>query len=157
MRRTLLTATTLLFCAAIGDPLLTAAGPNLTGDWVLNIAKSKIAEAGIQAGTVRIEHKDQAFSFRRSFTTAAGPDASGYDLTIGGEEKVEQAGGQTRRARLYWEGNQLVYDEKIEMGGRTATNVVHYSLENEGKTLVARERFRAPRVQHDNVWVFERK
>lgn len=131
--------------------------PNFSGDWVLNSGKSTLATKGIQSGTVRIEHKEPAFSFQRTFITKDGPDESRYDLTTDGKEKVEVSGGSTRRSRLYWEGDQLVLDEKIEMAGRTATNVVRYRLENEGKTLVAREAFRAPRVQHDNVWVFDRK
>ena len=130
---------------------------NFSGEWVLNTAKSKIATPGIQAGTVRIEHKETAFSFQRTFTTADGPDTSRYDLVIGGSEKVERSGSETRHSRMYWEAGQLVLDEKIEIGGRTATNVVHYSLEDGGRTLVARESFRAPKLQYDNVWVFDRR
>ncbi len=136
---------------------LAAAQPNFSGEWVLNLAKSKIARPGIQAGAVRIEHKDPAFSFERTFTLADGPDSGRYDITTDGKERVKQSTAETRRSRMYWEGVELVLDEKVEKAGRTATNVVHYSLENAGRALVARESFRAPGLQYDNVWVFDRK
>ncbi len=131
--------------------------PNFSGEWVLNLAKTTTANKGITGGTVRIDHKEPVLKFRRTLATADGPSEGGYDLTTDGKEKVTTSGSMTRRSRMYWEGGELVLDEKIEMSGRTATNVVHYRLENGGAVLVARETEITPRSRHDNVWVFERK
>ena len=152
-----LSITTILVGALAAGGASTQNRPNFSGDWTLNLAKSTIATSGIEAGTVRIEHKDPAFSFQRTFTTKDGPDESRWELTTDGKEQVRTSGNITRRSRLYWESDTLVLDEKAEMSGRTATNVVHYRLENGGAVLVARETEITPRFRHDNVWVFDRK
>ncbi len=131
--------------------------PDFSGEWVLNVTKSTVATPGIQSGTARIDHKEPLFVFQRTFVTKDGPDEVRYELATDGKEKVTTAGNQTRRSRLYWEGAELVLDEKIEMSGRTATNVVHYRLENGGRVLIAHEVFIVPSFKHDNTWVFDRK
>lgn len=131
--------------------------PNFSGEWVLNLSKSTLAKRGIEKGTARIVHHEPAFSFARTFVAKDGPDDAAYELTTDGSEKVEHSGNMTTHSRLYWEGDQLVLDEKIELGERTATNVVHYRLTDGGATLIAQESFRGPRLQYDNSWVFDRK
>lgn len=131
--------------------------PNFSGEWVLNLSKSTLARKGIEGGTARIVHREPAFSFSRTFVTHDGPDDASYELAIDGSEKAEHSGTMTRHSRLYWEGDQLVLDEKIAMGDRNATNIVHYSLTGGGATLVAKESFRGPKLKYDNVWLFDRK
>ncbi len=142
---------------AVACVALAADRPDFSGDWTLSLSRSTLATKGIQSGTVRTVHREPKFNFSRTFVTSDGPDESSYELTTDGTEKVERSGKMTRHSRMYWDGDQLVLDEKLELGDRTATNVVHYSLADGGKTLIAKESFRGPKLQYDNVWVFERK
>jgi hypothetical protein len=55
------------------------------------------------------------------------------------------------------EGNELVFDSRIVLQDREATNLVRYSLSADGKTFTATERFRGPVVKYDNIWVFDKE
>ncbi len=133
--------------------------PDLTGTWVLNLEKSRLQiEDKIESGTFRIEHKEPVFRFSRVFVVDGKEDALSYDLTTDGKEKIENGPGRTTTSRLYWDGDVLVLDERIVLkDGRQATNVVRYSLQDGGRTLVAEEKFRGPLRKHDNLWVADRK
>lgn len=37
------------------------------------------------------------------------------------------------------------------------SNIVKYRISDEGKTLIATERFHGPFVRYDDVWVFDKK
>jgi hypothetical protein len=129
--------------------------PDLTGTWVLNLEKSRLQiETKIERGAFTIEHREPEFRFSRVFVVGGKEDAVSYALTTDGKEKVEQGSGRTATSRLYWDGDVLVLDERIVLkDGREATNVVHYSLQDGGKTLVAEEKFRGPIRKYDNHWV----
>ncbi|HNX49461.1 MAG TPA: hypothetical protein PLS53_03205 [Thermoanaerobaculaceae bacterium] len=131
--------------------------PDLSGKWVLNLGKSTLATPGIEAGTVRITHQEPRFHFARTFQTRDGRDNLTFDATTDGAERTTRSDGMTTRSRLHWEGQELVLDETTQVGSRTATNVVHYSLSDGGKVLIARESFRGPRLQYDNTWMFDRQ
>jgi hypothetical protein len=143
-------------CLAAGSALA-ADPPDFSGEWVLDLGRSTLVKPGIRSGSVRIVHREPAFSFARTFVTEDGPDQVSYELTTDGKEKVEASDGMTTRSRLYWQDDQLVLDETMTMGERTATNVVHYSLSDGGRTLTARESFHGPRLKYDNTWVFFRQ
>ena len=56
------------------------------------------------------------------------------------------------------EGESLVLDEKISgPGGWRGTNLVKYSLADNGKTLIALEREEDPKSKSTNRWVFYNK
>jgi hypothetical protein len=133
--------------------------PDLSGTWVLNLEKSRLQiEAKIERGTFTIEHKEPQFLFSRVFIVSGKEDAVSYALTTDGKEKIDKEPGRTTTSRLYWDGDVLVFDERIVLtDGREATNVVRYSLRDGGRTLVAEEKFRGPFRKHDNLWVADRK
>lgn len=133
--------------------------PDLSGTWVLNLDKSRLQiEDKIESGTFTIEHKEPDFRFSRVFVVGGKDDAVSYALTTDGREKIAKEPDRTTTSRLYWDGDVLVLDERIVLGdGREATNVVRYSLQDGGRTLVAEEKFRGPIHKHDNLWVAERK
>jgi hypothetical protein len=85
------------------------------------------------------------------------PDTWTIDLTTDGKEVIQQEGNQTLHVQLHWEGDQLVFDSKIILGDREATNIVRYQLSEDGETFTALESFRGPRLKYDNVWVFDKE
>ncbi|MEW5902646.1 MAG: hypothetical protein AB1715_14360, partial [Acidobacteriota bacterium] len=133
--------------------------PNFSGQWVFNAAKSKLElKVQLEAATFSIDHKDTDFHFSRVFIVGGQESTHSYVLATGGREKVEEQPDRTLHSRLYWDGDVLVYDVRIVLkDGREATNIVRYSLRDEGRTFVAEEKFRGPVLKYDNLWVADRK
>lgn len=135
----------------------TAAGPNFTGVFEFSPQRSQLQIPAPSSSTFRLDHQGATFKLSRTHVYDGKPDTWGIELTIGGPEVEEPSGGQTTRARAYWQGSDLVFDSTITIKDRRATNVVTYRLSEDGRTLTAKEVFRGPIVKYDNVWVFEKK
>ncbi len=133
--------------------------PDFTGDYVLNKQRSTLASdfARLERATVHIEHRDPVFVMHRVFTEGGKDDVLDVQVRTDGQETVTKSGTRTEYSRGYWEGDTLAFVTRIVIPTGEATNVVHYRLIDGGRTLQAEERFRAPRMQHDNVWIFEKK
>lgn len=144
---------------AAGMASLAAPKPDFSGKWVLNLGKSKLeVQEKIERASFTIDHRDPAFHFSRVFVVGGNKDALSYDLTTDGKEKVVKEPGRTTTSRLTWDGDVLVLDERIVLkDGREATNVVRYSLQDGGRTLIAEEKFRGPFRKHDNLWIADRE
>jgi hypothetical protein len=55
-----------------------------------------------------------------------------------------------------WDGEVLVFSDRMEGPDGPMTIVFRYQLEDGGRRLRASEQFRSPKRDQDNVWVFER-
>jgi hypothetical protein len=131
--------------------------PDFSGAWKFNPQKSKLQIPAPGSGVFHIDHKEPAFHLSRTFMSNGKEDTWGIDLTTDGKEVVQQGKGETVRARLSWDGNDLVFDSKIILKDREATNVVRYHLSEDGQTFTATESFRGPRLKYDNIWVFDKE
>jgi hypothetical protein len=146
------TAAVLLLMAAPSEK------PDFSGVWVVDPEKSQLANwAKFDRTTITIEHKEPRFHFHRLSVKGGKSDEVDYVLTTDGTEMVTKDGRMTDYSRLSWEGDVLVFSARLVLpDGREATDVVHYSLRDGGKTFVAEEKFRGPVVKYDNLWVAER-
>ena len=133
------------------------ARPNFTGVYEFSPQRSQRQVPAPTSSTFRLEHQGTTFKLSRTHVYDGKPDTWGIELTIGGPEVEETSGGQTVRVCAYWQGNDLVFDSTVTIKDRRATNVVTYHLSDDGRTLTAKEVFRGPIVNYDNVWVFEKK
>jgi hypothetical protein len=131
--------------------------PNFSGIWQFNPQKSKLQIPQPTSSTFRIDHREPQFILSRTHVYDGESDTWGIGLTTDGKEVVRQEKGQTIYCRLYWEGSELVFNSRIVMSGDEAANIVRYQLSPDGQTFTAIERFRAPRLQYDNVWVFDKQ
>lgn len=152
---TILSVVTALAGASIAAQ--TAAKPDFSGVWKLNLQKSKLQIPAPDSGVFRIEHKEPIFHLSRTFVKSGQEDTWTVDFTTDGKEVVEEEKTETFRGRLSWKGNDLLLDSTISIGGRTATNTVTYHLSEDGLTMTATESFRGPRLKYDNVWVFDKQ
>jgi hypothetical protein len=130
---------------------------DFSGVWKFNPEKSRLQIPAPSASTFVVDHKEPRFHLTRTHVYDGKPDTWSIDLTTDGKEVIQQEGDQTLHVRLYWEGNQLIFDSKIILKDREATNIVRYQLSEDGKTFTATESFRGPRLTYDNVWVFDRQ
>lgn len=130
---------------------------DFTGVWKFNPEKSRLQIPPPSASTFIVEHKEPNFHLTRTHIYDGKPDTWSIDLTTDGKEVIQRDGDQTLQVRLYWEGNQLIFDSKIILKDREATNIVRYQLSEDGKTFTAMESFRGPRLKYDNVWIFDKE
>lgn len=130
--------------------------PDFSGTWIFNPAKSGLEMTAPTKSVFVIEHNDPTFRLTRTHTWGETFDTLSFEATIGGEEVYQKLGDYEIWMRLFWMGKELVLDSRIAYQGGEGTNVVHYRLANQGKTLIAAEWYHMPSEQHHNYWVFER-
>src|SRR5512146_1345803 len=131
--------------------------PDFSGEWVLDLQRSKLEVPAPDSGKFTITHREPAFSLLRVFTRKDKQDKLLLDFTVGGPEVVYREPGLESRGRLYWQGDTLILDATMILpDGRQGADLVQYTLSEGGRVLTARESFRGPRVRYDNLWVFVR-
>ncbi len=130
--------------------------PNFSGVWKFNPDKSSLQIPPPTSSIFQVMHQEPYFNIIRTHQYVEKSDTWEINLTTDGKEFVQEKNGEKLVGRLYWEGNTLVFDTKISIKNREASNIVRYELSEDGKTLTASERFRGPAVKYDNVWVFEK-
>ena len=137
------------------------AKPNFSGTWVLNTAASKLELKNPPiASTFTIQHREPNFHLKRTHVFANGKrDTWGIDLITDGKHKVVRKDGPARDVtRMYWDNAVLVLEEKeTAPDGSFGTNVVRYTLSEDGKTMTASEHEEYPGGQLTNKWVFDKQ
>ena len=134
--------------------------PDFSGEWIYNRARStlQVAQlASLESATVRIEHHEPAFRLWRRFVLAGQTHEVAFELTTDGTESESRVGDQHRLSRLTWDADTLVFTTRIEGPAGAGTNMVRYSLLDDGTTLRALESFRGSTLSYENVWVFKRR
>jgi hypothetical protein len=130
---------------------------NFTGTWIFNPHTSSLEIPPPSASTFHIKHDEPNFHLSRTHVFNGKSDTWEIDLvTDGKHEVIERNSHYTARTRIYWEGRSLVLDMKMETkNGESASNLVKYSLADDGNTLIALERYSTEK--HLNKWVFDKK
>ncbi len=137
-----------------------AAKPDFSGEWRLDKARSTfgIAQAAaVESAVVRIAHHEPHFSFSRTFFVGGREDTLSWALTTDGAAVTGREGAQSVTSRLDWDADTLVYATRTVTSRGIAGDTVRYALLDGGRTLRAAERFRAPRLSYDNLWIFEKR
>jgi hypothetical protein len=138
--RIIFTITTLIFCLS---SLIVAAQtkPNFTGTWKMNPSKSKFAEGGPSAITIKLEQKDASFSESVTVDTNKGEYTLNLKYNADGKEISNQMGELPLQVSAKWEGEKLIVEMKSKKGlflrkmeisadGKTITMNVHRTDEN---------------------------
>jgi len=135
--------------------------PDLSGEWVLNRQESTLPPpvASVESGVVRIEHREPAFSFHRTYVIGGAPREATFARETDGRELTEPGAvqGVTTVSTLRWDGPALLLAMRIKGPGFEATNDVRYELLNGGRRLRATEQGRSPQGNHDAVWIYDRR
>ena len=132
--------------------------PNFTGDWTLDLKGSQLHEdyRALERGVVRIDHREPAFTFRRTFVVKGQPFEASYEVTTDGREHRSEGpnGGETV-ATMHWEQAALVVHQRIsDPKAGQLKNKVRYELIDNGRSLRATEDFDGGGRSHHNVWIF---
>lgn len=131
--------------------------PNFSGTWSLNLGRSALQISAPDSTVFVIEHHEPSFKLTRTHYAAGTADTFSISLTTAGREIALKHHDVSINARLYWDGEELVFDSRLVRDGEEATNVVRYRLADEGATFIAEERFSSERLSYENLWVFDRR
>lgn len=130
--------------------------PDFSGTWRFNPEKSALQIPAPDATIFVIDHREPMLRITRTHTVGGKSDTFTLDLTTDGKETALDRGDLQLRARVYWDGDVLVFDSQVTRGGQEGTNVVRYTLAPDLGSFVAEERFRSKELNYDNKWVMER-
>jgi hypothetical protein len=133
------------------------AKPDFTGTWQFNPNKSSLQIPAPESSTFVIEHNEPRFHLERTHVFGGKGDTFSIDLLTDGQAVVLHHGDFEIRASLAWEGETLVFDSTLARAGEQATNLVRYTLVDEGRLFIAEEQLRSAGYSHDNTWVFDRQ
>ena len=151
-----------LTCAlAVAQQPAPEAKPDLTGTWVFNAHKSKLKIPAPESLTLQIDQKQGRVQFTRTQTYGGQKMDWNLDSPIDGKQEVVQTNpAYTANIRVYWQGDSLVLDQKITAtDGTVATDVVTYTLEAGGRSLLAMEREETVGSTGGatNRWIYDRQ
>jgi hypothetical protein len=133
--------------------------PDFSGKWIFNVQKSALQIPAPSSMTLQIDQHDPHVHLIRVQVYGDTSDTWTLDAATDDQrEIVQQSPLYVSRSRLYWYGNSLILDEKIVAGdGSKATNIVKYSLDTDGKTLVALETEKTKVSRTTNKWVYDKQ
>ena len=132
--------------------------PDFSGTWVLDLSRSSLEIMIPDSSIFVIDHREPILIGERThFLDGVSNTSSGSEATTDSVLTVLQAGDLEIQTRVYWDGQTLVLAQEWSQGGVPVTNLVRYTLADEGQTLIADERMSAGDDDHHNVWTFRRR
>jgi hypothetical protein len=130
--------------------------PDFTGVWRFNKDRSQLEIPAPEFSRFEIEHQDPVFRLTRTLVYGAQSNTFSIELTADGKPSTRRIGDIEAVVRLTWDGADLLFDSVLRKSEEEGSNLVRYSLQNGGRTIVATESFRSRQQNYDNVWVLDR-
>jgi hypothetical protein len=124
--------------------------------WKFNPARSVLQIRAPDSTEFLIEHHEPALRISRTHIVGEKRDTFSLSLTTDGREVSVDRDDLRLRCRAYWEDDTLVFDSKLIRAGEEGTNIVRYTLSDDGATFRAEERFRSSSLNYDNLWILDR-
>jgi hypothetical protein len=141
----------LILTVLLAVPL--AAAPNLSGNWVLNIAKSQYGQfPAPEIMTRQIRHDDPALSMSTYQKGAQGEVTTELKYSTDGKPAVNGA----NQGSAHWEGQKLVIESSREYQGTRLSQREEWTLSPDGKTLAIATHLKLPNGEFDVKQVFEK-
>jgi hypothetical protein len=155
MRRLVLAAVPLVFLATACQPSTTR--PDFSGTWRFDPTRSVLQSPSPDSSVFVIDHREPQFHLSRTHFFGTDSDTFAIDLTTDGVAVERSYDNFQLRGRGIWDGEVLVFEATLLIDGEQASNLVRYSLAQEGNTFIAEEHFVTGQVSHENMWVFEKR
>ena len=142
---------TVVLTALLALPL--AAAPNLSGSWMLNLAKSQYGQFPAPEVMMRqIQHQDSALSMSTYQKGTQGEVTTELKYTTDGKPVVN---GENKGA-AHWDSDKLVIETSRDYQGTTLTQREEWTLSADGKTLTIATHVKLPNGEFDVKQVFEK-
>lgn len=137
-----------------GDVLNTE---NFSGIWIFNLGKSILQSPPPDSSVFIIKHDGPLFILHRTQVINGISNTLNFEMRIEGNETVKDYNGTEITAKMYWQGEELIFDSSFHKGDEKALNIVNYKLASDENALFAEEEFIGKEHYHLNKWVFDRK
>ena len=135
-----------------GIPLIAA--PNLSGNWMLNLAKSQYGQFPAPEVMMRqIDYKDPVLSMTTYQKGSQGEVSTSLRYTTDGKPVVN---GENKGS-AHWESDKLVIESSRDFQGTKLTQHEEWTLSADGKTLTIATHVKLPNGEFDVKQVFERQ
>ena len=137
-------STALVVLATVAAPLsaqsgaTAAAHPDFSGHWVLNPAASE--GMGVpQSMTMQVTQNEKTLKLDRSQETGEGTQTNSLTYNLDGTAAKNTVSGNGMSLDLNttseWQGSVLQFTTTADVAGQTFTQVDHWTLDPDGKTL----------------------
>jgi hypothetical protein len=134
------------------------AGPNLSGEWKLDVGKSNYGKFPAPLGATRkIVHVDPKISMTTTQKSPQGDIVSQLNYTTDGKESVNKAQNGESKGTAQWIGDKLMIDSSREVQGATLKQKDIWTLSPDGKTLTIDSHVSLPNGEFDVKQVFEKQ
>ena len=130
--------------------------PDFSGEWVLDRQASQLTggAAAMESGVLRIDHHDPKCGFQISMSAGGESVERSWESNVSDEITAVEGGFYNR---LFWDGDDLVFDCGSTGADETWTMVWRYQLLDSGQRLRAIEQMRGRGGDFDNTWIFEKR
>jgi len=108
------------------------AAPDLSGKWVLNLAKSQMKGRNIHSEVIAIKYS--GFKIKMSFTTDGKQSTEEY-IADGKKRVVGTVDGRDVVQRAYWDGSALVTEISIRIDRLVGGSKTRWALSPDGRSL----------------------
>jgi len=133
-----------------------AAKPNFSGEWKMNVAKSDFgAVPPPESMTRSITHAEPSLTIVEAQKSALGDQSATRKYVTDGSETTFEASGATVATSARWAESTLVVISKVDVIGLTFNDVM--SLSPDGKTMTSKVRIGSAQGDMDVTIVFEKQ
>ena len=140
-----------MFAALLAVPL--SAAPNLSGNWVLNLAKSQYGRfPAPEVMTRQVQHNDPLISISTYQKGPQGEVTTEFKYSTDGKPAVN---GENKGS-AHWERDKLVIESSRDYQGGKLTQQDQWTLSADGKTLTIAIHVTLPNGEFDVKQVFEK-
>ena len=128
--------------------------PNVTGTWKMNLAKSKFAEGGPEAITIKFEQQDASIHEWLTIGGAQGERTLEFTYKTDGSQNAAQVDGRDIKTMAKWEGDSLLV---VLTEGNGGTFSRKFTMADGGKTMTIAVRQTGPNGDKDDTVLLEKQ
>lgn len=135
-----------------------AARPNLTGEWKLNIAKSDLGQMPAPGSMVqKISHEDPNLTVATKMSSERGDFEWESKYTTDGKESVNTIRERTSKSIVKWDADTLLFETKGQFGENDFTMKDKWTVSADGKVLTINRHFSSAMGEGDQTLLFEKQ
>ncbi len=138
--------------------MIAQAKPNFSGRWKMNASQSEFGAITLPSSLVlQITHNDPDL---KVITTQAG-EMGDFEIelsyTTDGRECVNRVRDIERKSTVRWDGDTLVIESRMDLGGNAVTVIEKWNLSADGKTLTSTRLLKGPEGETTVKTVMDRQ
>src|SRR5882724_6524519 len=128
--------TVALVAFAVAALAAAADKPNFSGSWKLDAAKSDFGPTPPpDKMDLKVDHSDPKLKVTQAQSGAQGEDTSEMSFTTDGKEVTNTMRGMDIKGTANWEGDAIVVNNKLDLGGTEIKLKQTYTLSEDKKVL----------------------